>query len=310
MIRVSILLALLLGLSVQESAQGKPGYNIWAKERVRFLRTRVNLNPQDPGLKVQLANAYHEDGRSYEALKLLRAALALQPEFPEAHCNMAVILHIQGRFVDARSHYEEAISQDSTLLEARAGLGALLCRADQELAGLRILQGVLKEDPDRVNARFNMAVAFHRLEEFQSAIDHLEIVRSKDASYKGLRPALGRSHYSRGLILLRAEQLREAIDAFRSSLEYLKYNANLHYALGLAHMGLEEFVEAEVAFEKAIYLEGDHVPSLHNLATICDQTGRLEKALEYYSRVQRLTPHLETIEAVRHANYDLKFLVE
>ena len=310
MIRICILLSLLLGLAVQEDAQGKQKYNIWAKERVRFLRTRVNLNPLNAGLKVQLANAYHEDGRPYEALTLLREALALQPEFPEAHCNIAVILHIQGRFADARSHYEEAIAQDATLLEARVGLGTLLCRADQELAGLRILQRVLEEDPDLVNARFNMAVAFHKLEEFESAIEHLEIVRAQDASYKGLKPALGRSYYSRGLTLLRARQLRAAIDAFQSSLKYLKYNANLHYALGLAYMDLEELAEAETAFKKAIYLESDHVPSLHNLATIYDQTGRADEALEYYGRVQRLTPHLETIEAVRHANYNLKFLVE
>ena len=257
------MLSLLLGLGVQEDAQGKQGYNIWAKERVRFLRTRVNLNPQDPGLKVQLANAYHEDGRSYEALKLLRAALELQPEFPEAHCNMAVILHIQGRFADARSHYEVAIVQDSTLLEARAGLGTLLCRADQELAGLRILQEVLEEDPDRINARFNMAVAYHKLEEFEKAIDHLEIVRAQDANYKGVKPALGRSYYSRGLTLLRAQLLRGAVDAFRSSLEFLKYNAKLHYALGLAHMDLEELAEAEAAFKQAVYLESDHVPHLY-----------------------------------------------
>ena len=93
-------------------------------------------------------------------------------------------------------------------------------------------------------------------------------------------------------------------------LEFLKYNAKLHYALGLAHMDLEELAEAEAAFKQAVYLESDHVPSLHNLATICDRTGRDEEALEYYRRVQRLTPHLETIEAVRHAKYDLKFLVE
>ena len=310
MIRISVLLPLLLGLLLQGDAHGKQKYNIWAKERVRFLRTRVNLNPDDPGLKVQLANAYHEDGRPYEALKLLRAALAIQPEFPEAHCNMAVILHIQGRFADARSHYEEAISQDSTLLEARAGLGTLLCRADQELAGLRILQGVLEQDPNRVNARFNMAVAYHKLGDFQSAIEHLETVRSKDVGYRGLRPALGRSYYSRGLTLLSAQHLQGAVEAFTSSLEYLKYNANLHYALGLAHTELEELTEAEAAFREAIYLESDHVPSLHNLATICEKTGRSEEALEFYSRVQKLTPHLETIEAVRHANYDVKFLVK
>ena len=236
--------------------------------------------------------------------------MALQPEFPEAHCNLAVILHIQGRFADALNHYEQAIAQDSTLLEARAGLGTLLCRADQELAGLDFLQKVLEEDPNHTNARFNMAVAFHKLDEFERAIEHLEIVKSQDVNYKGLKPSLGRSYYSRGLTLLQANHFREAVAAFKSSLEYLKYNANLHYALGLAHMGLEELEEAEQAFMRAVYLQSDHVPSLHNLANVFDQTGREDEALVYYRKVQKLTPHLETIEAVRHANYDLKFLVD
>ena len=75
-------------------------------------------------------------------------------------------------------------------------------------------------------------------------------------------------------------------------------------------MQLEELEEAEKAFVAAVKLESDHVPALHNLAVIYDRTERMEEALSYYEKVQALAPHLHTIDAVRHAHYDVKFLVE
>ena len=308
--RCTLLLILLLALCIAGSAQARDKYNLWAKERIRYLRTKVDLDPRNAQLHVLLANAYYEDRQSYKAMKHLKKALELQPDFAEAHCNMAVILHAQGRLHDARREYEEALQRDSTLVEARAGLGALLCRTDQETTGLKYLKQVLQQDPRRTSARYNMAVAYHKLGDFKKAIQELEEVRHNDTNYPGLKQALGRAYYSQGLVYLQAEQSGPAIEVFQQALQHLKYNANLFYAKGLAHIKRKELDLAEAAFKEAVELEMDHVPALHNLASICDQTGRLQEAISYYKQVQNLTPHLGTIDAVRHTTYDVEYLMK
>ncbi len=307
---LTILLVSTLCLCIAEHGQTREKYNLWAKERIRYLRTKVNLNPYDPQLRVLLANAYYEDKQAYEALEHLEKALKMQPDFAEAHCNMGVILHIQGRLTEAKVHYEKALQQDSTLVEARSGLGTLLCRTDREKAGLKYLKQVLKEDPHRVNARFNIAVAYHKLGDFKKAIEHLEKVRETKANYPGLKRALGRAYYSQGLVYLQAEQAVPALEALGRASQYLKYNANIYYAKGLAHVKQKELDEAEMAFKEAVELNMDHVPALHNLAALCERMDRPREALSYYKKVQALTPHLGTIDAVKHAKYDVKFLVE
>ena len=305
--RVLALVLLLVGAAGGET---KYRYNPWTKEQIRYRQARVALDPHNAQLQVLLANAYYEDKQSYRALEHLEKALELRPGYAEAHCNIGVILHSQGRLEKARKHYERALEGDSTLVEAKAGLGALLCRIHQEVTGLRFLEEVLQQEPGRLSARFNMAVAYHRIEETAKAIRHLERVRQRDPEYPGLKRALGSAYYTQGLWHLRRGLPEPALEDFEHALEYRRYHANLFYAKGLTHLKLHQLGPAEDAFKEAVGLDPDHVPALHNLAIICDRTERPEESLAYFRQVQLLTSHLKTIDAVRHAKYDVGFLVK
>ena len=116
---LAFLLLALLYSEGQAQLQDKRGYNLWAKEKIRYLNAKVTINPYNPQLRVLLANAYFDDGQKYEAKRLLLEALQLDPDYAEAHCNLAVMLHGQGYdreaqaplrrspaagFADGRSH--------------------------------------------------------------------------------------------------------------------------------------------------------------------------------------------------------------
>ena len=88
----------------------KEGYNVWSKERVHRLHQRVLLEPDNVRVRLLLANAYYEDGETWEAKRELRRALEIKPDYPEAHCNLAVILHAQSSLSEARRHYEAALT--------------------------------------------------------------------------------------------------------------------------------------------------------------------------------------------------------
>jgi Flp pilus assembly protein TadD len=82
------------------------------------------------------------------------------------------------------------------------------------------------------------------------------------------------------------------------------------FAKGLAHLDSGDLTGAEAAFKQVIALTGDHIPALHNLGAICEKTERFAEAIQYYDKVQQLAPHLATIEAVKHASYNVNYLVE
>lgn len=287
----------------------KEGYNVWSKERVHRLHQRVLLEPDNVRVRLLLANAYYEDGETWEAKRELRRALEIKPDYPEAHCNLAVILHAQSSLSEARRHYEAALAVDSSLVEAMAGLGVLLCRTGQG-RGIDLLERVLAREPGRHSARFNLSVAYHRAGDFPRAIDHLERLLTRESSYPGARQAMAQACFARGLALLQAKRPDAALASFSRALVYDDSDDGLHFAMGLAHLKLDQLPEAEAAFAAAVDLNPEHVPALHNLAGVYERSGRRERARQLYERVALLTPHLRNIEAARNAKYDEEYLFE
>jgi tetratricopeptide (TPR) repeat protein len=303
-------LALLLAGAAQAQLKSKNGYNVWAKEKIRYLNGRIIRDPYNPRLRVLLANAYIDDGRKFDAKKELHYALELDSTFAEAYCNLGIVLHTQGYGPEAQMHYEKALALDSMMVEARAGLGTLLCRSEHQAEGLEHLEKVVLMDPDHLNARYNMAVAYHKVGDFKKAIEHLEILFSIQDDFPGARNGLARAYYSLGLLRLQAEQGELALESLTEAVRYEQSNGNMFFAKGLAHLESEDLVGAEQAFKRTIEIEIDYIPALHNLGTIYERQGRLDEAEAAYLRVQELAPHMSTIEAVKHTTYDVKYLVK
>ena len=310
--KCSAALAFALALLVvnPDSGQGKEGYNLWTKERIRYLLKRSKSEPDNVDLLVMLSMAYYNDSQPRTAEKHLRRALELEPEYAKAHCNLAVMLHAQRRLGDARLHYEAALAADSTMVEAMAGLGTLLCRTDREGRGIDYLERVLFLDPSRLKTRYNLAVAYHQVGDFTRSIAHLRTLLTEQPAYPGGRQALAQAYFSRGLNLLQAKKPQASLEFFRRALENDRDDDDFHFAAGIAHMRLGDMSQAELAFSAAIELNEEHVPALHNLATVYERTGQTAAALRCYDRVRVLAPHIESIEAAREATYDETYLME
>lgn len=307
---LALLLLASLCSEAQAQRQDKRAYNLWTKEKIRYLNSKVIIEPYNPQLRVLLANAYFDDGQKYEAKRLLQEALQLDPDYAEAHCNLAVMLHGQGYDREAKHHYEEALQLDSLMVEAMAGLGTLLCRTERQAEGFEYLEKVIAIQPDHVSARFNMAVAYHKVGDFKKSIEHLEALLQVDFNYRGARRALARAYYSLGVLRLQAQQPELALAVLAKAIEYEQDNESMLFAKGLAHLDSRDLAGAEAAFKQVIALSGDHIPALHNLGVICEKTERFAEAVRYYGKVQQLAPHLATIEAVKHASYNVNYLVE
>ena len=306
--RISCALLLLSLLALPGVA--KERYNVWAKEKIRYHDSRVKQDPYNAQLRVLLANAYYGDGSYFEAALQLEKAIELEADYAEAHCHLGIVKHAQSMVVDAERHYREALRLDSTLVDAMAGLGTMMCANGRRAEGIQFLERTLSHDGLRDDARFNLGVAYHKVGDYRRAIDHLQRLYKRSPGYPGLDHGLAQACFARGLTLLQAKLPADALVFLRRSEELRQDAANVHYAEGLAHLGLEDLAAAETAFVAAIRLDEDHVPALHNLAQVLDLQGRHTEAEGFYQRVALLTPHLDTIEAARNATYDEKILLD
>ena len=109
---------------------------------------------------------------------------------------------------------------------------------------------------------------------------------------------------------MQAEQAELAVGALERAVLYEDRNSNMFFAKGLAHLEADDLHSAERAFKKAVEIERDYIPALHNLGLVYERQGRLDEAEAAYLRVQELAPHMSSIEAVKHTTYDVKYLVE
>ena len=291
-------------------SEAKGGYNVWSKEKIRYLNSRIISDPYNPQLHLLLANALIEDDLRHEAKKSLQMALDLDSTFAEAYCNLGIVLHGQGYLDEARFNYEKALSIDPLIIEARAGLGTLLCRGKDQVQGLEYLEKVIELDPEHLGARYNMAVAYHKLEDYKRSVKHLEVLISFDSEYPGARASLARSYYSLGLVRLQAEQPHLAVLLLEKAIFYEGDNSNMQFALGLAYVENANLSEAVAAFRCALEIEPEYIPALHNLGTVYELLGRQADADTIFSRVRDLAPHMATIKAIKDTKYDVKYLVE
>lgn len=292
-----------------DSVTAKTRYNVWAKEKIRYHYARVQSDPFNAELRVLLGNAYFADTDLVRASKEIERAIELDSTYAAAHCNLAIVRQAQSRQTEAEASYRRALTLDSTLVEAMAGLGTLLCRTQRHGEGIDHLVRTLALDARRDDARFNLAVAYHRVGDYRRAVEQLESLRQRHHEFPGSGRALSQAYFARGLVLLDAQQIPEALEFFERSMA-LREHADVRYAAGLAHLKRQDPAAAEKAFARAVELEPDHVPALHNLAVVYEQAGHPELAAPLLEQVLLLTPHLMTIDAARNAKYDEKILME
>ena len=91
MIRMVFLLAV-SAVFFTTYSEAKGGYNVWSKEKIRYLNSRIISDPYNPQLHLLLANALIEDDLKHEAKQSLKMALDLDSTFAEAYCNLGVYI--------------------------------------------------------------------------------------------------------------------------------------------------------------------------------------------------------------------------
>ncbi len=94
-----------------------------SEEEVTHLQTEVRDHQGDPISHYNLGHAYHELGRTKEAISEYQAALRIDPNFAEAHNNLGTVYFELGENKEAIGEYQKALNLLPDYPEAHMGLG-------------------------------------------------------------------------------------------------------------------------------------------------------------------------------------------
>ena len=144
-------------------------------EAVRQFRHAVELGPDLPILRLNLALALNHLGDARAAMDQFEEAVRLDPQLAGAHFTMGTLFERSGRYEEAIDRYTMAVTYDPNLGEAHLWLADALRRTDRLEASLSSYQRVLELEPNWKEARFGEAMALVRLTRHGEAVERLRV---------------------------------------------------------------------------------------------------------------------------------------
>jgi tetratricopeptide (TPR) repeat protein len=149
-----------------------------------------------------------------------------------------------------RAELEEIRSvQEAQLLYNR---GTVLARTGQYEEAASYLEQAVEVSPAHVDAWYNLALAYHRLDRLTAAQD---ILKRLVTSF----PAEPAYHYSLGAVLRDAENYEDALEQFRKALENDPGYAQAQYALAMTYENLGRYEEARREWERYLDMDPDSI---------------------------------------------------
>lgn len=168
-------------------------------EALEFLLQAQEMQPYNADLLTAIGGVHIQMGEFGESLQYYQEALRLQPYSAQAHQNLANAYAIIGQYSEAETSYRRALELDEDDRFSWMGLARMCIVQGKYQEGVEILAALVKSDPqdpqaitllaecyeqagDQASARWMYQQALNLDEEYESARQGLERLRSQEVS--------------------------------------------------------------------------------------------------------------------------------
>ena len=246
-----------------------------------ILRTR----PRDLDALRLLGALAHQIGQTDKAIALLRQALEFVPTDAESHAALARIMLDAGRRREAEVHARTAIALDPARADAQVTLATALARSGASDEAIAHWRRALEIDPHSTAARQGFAEA-------------------KLATAKADQAERATSLFNSAHALTRVGRRVQALPLLAKAARLAPNDPNIHLALGILCLELEDLEGAEAALRRAGALAPTTPAVVGNLGIALQELGRTEEALKAFTTVARMAPQ----DILAHCNRALVLL--
>jgi putative PEP-CTERM system TPR-repeat lipoprotein len=268
---------------------GLPGEVVSLVERAR------DANPESPGLHLQLADLYTQQGRSLDALAAAQQAARLAPANPRARLALGQAQLAAGLNDAALETLSGAVARFPDSADAHRAYAQAQLRAN-DIAGARdSLQKALALAPDSVPSLAGLAEVDIRQGRHEAALATARKIQQD-------HPAQAAGYLLEGDVLMAGQQRAAAIAAYETALEPARGDALVrgwlqeHRQDIAARVALAQDLEqrgdpvqASWEFERALQYQPDNVLILIQLARLKGRAGE-PQALDHARRAHELLP--------------------
>jgi tetratricopeptide (TPR) repeat protein len=171
----------------------------------------LEVEPQNAGLRAELAACYLEANRFDDALVQLKEAARLDPSAGR-HYDVARVLLLQQKYDDAEPLFRQAVALRPDFAEALYGLAVVMHGQNRIEDAIELYQRVLIRDASNVAGHYNLGRAFAARGQNERAIHSFEKAIALAPEDADARQGLART-------LVMVNQLSEAVYQYRRTLE-------------------------------------------------------------------------------------------
>lgn len=175
---------------------------------IEELQALVEKSPNNAPVRVRLGEALASAGRTDEAVRELNAALEIEPDHTGAHVVLGMVGLIERDYEVAESQLRKVIELtdgaefEDVLVHRELAfyyLGEVMLDTNRYEDAVGYYKATLRMNRTNANAYFGLAMAFKGIEEWDAAVENLEIAIVFDPNY-------AQAHYELGQIFMRRDE--------------------------------------------------------------------------------------------------------
>ncbi|WP_099222261.1 tetratricopeptide repeat protein [Listeria costaricensis] len=206
-----------------------------------------------------LADLYQMQGLFEVTEQKLKQAKELAPDEPIIDFALGEYYLSQGRFASAVSSYRSAVDQG--MLVTLGGTVSLYERIAEALSASGAFEDALPyyekaiEENESMDTLFGYGLTAFQAKEYPRAIHAFEHLKEHDPAYTTLYPYLAKSYQENG-------QLEEALATFEEGLKQDEFNKELYLEAGKLAESMGKNQQAEAHYRQAIVLDEEYIEAI------------------------------------------------
>jgi tetratricopeptide (TPR) repeat protein len=312
------------------SALLRDGDNAGAVEQ---LLLAISQGEESGLVQALLGLANERLGKMDEAARAYARAVELEPSNATAHEGRGRAFERMGEWAKAIEEYSQSYNAQPSPGLARK-LAELHGRAGQPQAAIQLYRGLIRERPEDLDLRIELARAMAANDQAEDALKDLErllVARPANAALLSVagdlcfkvKPDLAAGYYSRaleaeptdnrvrvqlGASLLRAKQYDRAAPVLLEAVTKEPDNYQARASLATAYFKLKQYLPAAQGFNWLVRKEPKTAVSYYFLAICLDRLGDCEQAFRAYQEFLRRADAIEHKEQIEESNIRLSLL--